>query len=276
MVTFAEAGQALERVTSRGVRCAVVVALLSCACSRRSSELEQTPPARTSPAASVRATAPLAAVPPSTPPVTPKVPPELVACGERDFYRITAGSLQAFEIATELPPPHIRGSRVARQVTDVPLAEPASVVVPVPRQALVRAKQGVFRYELGQKQARQVARGVEELSERERRLFAVAAAAPGEAALPASSVAGVLIDRASDGDKVAVLSVALDGQSYRPTVTIFSGKKELGRLSIGPSVARTQPELDLCLIPGRPWVVVGGTRWLQLLDWESRRLLAEW
>jgi hypothetical protein len=37
-----------------------------------------------------------------------------------------------------------------------------------------------------------------------------------------------------------------------------------------------QPALDLCLIEGRPWVVVGGRQWLQLLDWAGPRLLAEW
>jgi len=46
---------------------------------------------------------------------------------------------------------------------------------------------------------------------------------------------------------------------------------------VGPSLAYLgQPELDLCLIAGRPWVVVGGKDWMHLLDWKARRLLAEW
>jgi hypothetical protein len=69
----------------------------------------------------------------------------------------------------------------------------------------------------------------------------------------------------------------LVGQSYLSTVTIFSYGKERARLNIAPSIAsRGQPKLDLCLIAGRPWVVVGNTLWMQLIDWDSQRLLAEW
>jgi hypothetical protein len=92
-----------------------------------------------------------------------------------------------------------------------------------------------------------------------------------------SSVPGVVIDAAKEGERVAVLSVELDGQGYQPAVTIFSNGKQHGQLETGLSIgSRGQPKLDLCLVPGRPWVVVGGTQWLQLLDWETRRLLAEW
>jgi hypothetical protein len=290
-----------------------------------------------------------------------------------------------FEIAQELPPPHIRGNRVARQTTELTVGEPSNVFLPAKKSVLVIARGGVLRYELDQKRARhyapiqanaplvawadphransfrvravgdeklrefslaglrsadagsppapaQAARHVEALPGFDTRLFAVladgtplystakglvrrghesqpspffqalapatilfadsspdrywAADASGKLALfdqkqsgsPTftSSVPGVVIDAALEGERVAVLSMDLDGPSYRPTVTIFSNGKEQGRLRIGTSVSRGQPDLDLCLIAGRPWVVVGGTRWIQLLDWESRRLLAEW
>jgi hypothetical protein len=90
-------------------------------------------------------------------------------------------------------------------------------------------------------------------------------------------VPGVVIDVATEGERVAVLSLELQGQSYRPSVTIFERGEQRGRLSIGPSVATgAQPQLDLCLIGGRPWIVVGSRHWLQLLDWSAPRLLAEW
>ena len=92
-----------------------------------------------------------------------------------------------------------------------------------------------------------------------------------------SSVPGVVIDAAAEGDRVAVLSIELTGDSYRPAVAIFANGKEEARLSLGPNIGLTsQPKLDLCLIAGRPWVVVGGRQWLQLFDWSTRRLLAEW
>jgi hypothetical protein len=92
-----------------------------------------------------------------------------------------------------------------------------------------------------------------------------------------SRVPGVVIDSAVEGDDVAVLSMALEGNGYRPTVTIFSKGRERGRLRLGPSVASFgQPELDLCLLAGRPWLVVGGRQWLELFDWSGPRLLAQW
>jgi hypothetical protein len=92
-----------------------------------------------------------------------------------------------------------------------------------------------------------------------------------------AKVPGVVIEAAHEGDRVAVLSMDLGGPGYLPHVTIFSNGKEQARLPIGPSIgARGQPKLDLCLVAGRPWVAVGGTLWMQLLDWESRRLLSEW
>jgi hypothetical protein len=304
-----------------------------------------------------------------------------VACGDRVFYRITQSSLQAFEIAKELPPPHIRGSRVARQTVDMKLPEPLSVFSPATKTLVVVAAGAVFRYELGDTEAQRyapiAARGaffawsgtrgksffvhphddasireytlavpasgdrglpageasrVERLRDFDSRLFTVladgtplystpnglvmhgqekprplpelsgpvtilfpdssasrywAADASGKLGLwdrrqgPApvltTSVPGLVIDTAEDGARVAVLSIDLVGHSYRPTVTVFSEGKQQGRLDIGPSFARPeQPELDLCLIRGLPWVVVGGKYWLQLLDWSSRRLLAEW
>jgi hypothetical protein len=290
-----------------------------------------------------------------------------------------------FEIASELPPPNIRGSRVARQATEAAIDEPSNVFS-AGKGVLVIAKGGVLRYELGQERARryapiqasvplvawpdprrvdsfrvraagdeklrefslaalpsgdggspgapaQAARHVEDMPGFDARLFTLladgtplystpkglvrrghesqpsplsessaaptilfgdsspdrywAADASGKLALGdqkqggspifTSSVPGVVIDAALEGERVAVLSMELDGQGYRSTVTIFSNGKEQARLSVGASVAsRAPPQLDLCLIAGRPWVVVGGARWLQLLDWESRRLLAEW
>jgi hypothetical protein len=381
---------------ARASRCAQFVcfalALATSACSRRSSErgapsAKGTPSSAPSVPASepARATLPLESKPLPAP-VTPNVPPQLVACGERDFYRITRSSLQVFEIAQELPPPHIRGNRVARQTAEVAVGEPSNVFSPASKSVLVIAKAGVLGYELDQKRAQhyapiqasaplvawadplransirvraagdeklrefslarlpnadgglppapaQAARHVEDLPGFDARLFTVLAdgtplystpkglARRGQESTPipssqpsapvailfgdsspdrhwtadasgklalwdakqggtpifTSSVPGVVIDAVQEGERVAVLSMDLDAQGYRPTVTIFSNGKEQGRLSVGASVgARGQPQLDLCLIAGRPWVVVGGTRWMQLLDWESRRLLAEW
>jgi len=90
-------------------------------------------------------------------------------------------------------------------------------------------------------------------------------------------VPGVVIDGAREGDQVAVLSMELIDQGYRATVTVFAKGEQQGQLTVGPSLAYLgQPELDLCLIAGRPWVVVGGKDWMHLLDWKARRLLAEW
>lgn len=92
-----------------------------------------------------------------------------------------------------------------------------------------------------------------------------------------SRVPGVVIDVASEGQRVAVLSMELAGASYRSTLSIFSKGEQKGQLSVAPTVAASgQPKLDVCLIPGRPWAVVGGKHWLQLLDWSAPRLLAEW
>jgi hypothetical protein len=86
-----------------------------------------------------------------------------------------------------------------------------------------------------------------------------------------------VIDAAQEGERVAVLSMELVENTYQPTATIFSNGKQLLWLAIGRSIgSREQPKLDLCLVPGRPWIVVGGMLWVQLIDWESRRLLAEW
>lgn len=92
-----------------------------------------------------------------------------------------------------------------------------------------------------------------------------------------SRVPGVVIDTAVEGKLVAVLSMELRGYDYQPFVTIFADGKQQGQLTIGPSIARHgQPEIDVCLISGRPWVVVGGRHWVHVLDWRTPRLLAEW
>lgn len=325
-------------------------------------------------------------MPPLAPPVTPKVPPQLVACSVRTFYRISQSALDVFEIALDLPPPQIRGSRVSRKIAEVGIEEPLNVLSPGKMSALVIATGGVFRYELGKtgaeryapipaksplvawpdrgrsqsfhvhsageaqvreytlariasghaaspEVAAKVSEKIATLPELDGRLFTVladgtalystpkglirnqdasppapfpslsgpatlvfadgsaerywAADASGKLALfdrtagappiATPAVPGVVIDTATDGERVAVLSMTAVDQSYQPTVTIFSNGKEQGRLQIGPSIGtRAQPKLDLCLVAGLPWVVVGSTRWLQLLDWESRRLLAEW
>ena len=99
----------------------------------------------------------------------------------------------------------------------------------------------------------------------------------GASPVVSARVPGVVIDVAREGDRVAVLSLELRGQSYSPSVTIFERGEQRGHLNIGPSVATSvQPQLDLCLVAGRPWVVVGSRHWLQLLDWSAPRLLAEW
>jgi hypothetical protein len=366
----------------------LVLALSASACSRCSSELEPAP-ASVTPSATPSARAaqrPVEPPPePLPPPVTPKVPPELVACGERVIYRITEKSLDVIETAAELPPPQIRGSRVARQTAELGVDEPLNVVSTAKTGAIVIAKGGVFSYELGQTRARRFApiptngplvvwanrrsaesfhvlavgdevvreysiagrpssdagapkgpakpRRVTNLPEFDGRLFTMLAdgtpmystqkglvrlgdeprtaafsdVSPRAAILFAdpspdrfwlanaagkldlwdrkqsasptlsSAVPGVVIDAAQEGERVAVLGIELNDQGYQPTVTIFSNGKQQGRLNVGLSIGlRAQPKLDLCLVPGRPWVAVGGTQWLQLLDWETRRLLAEW
>jgi hypothetical protein len=98
-----------------------------------------------------------------------------------------------------------------------------------------------------------------------------------EAPVFSAHVPGVVIDTAIQGDRVAVLSMELRSEMYRPSVTIFSKGEQVGQLAVAPSpVAFGRPQLDVCLITGRPWVVVGGRHWLQLLEWTSPRLLAEW
>jgi hypothetical protein len=360
------------------------------ACSRRSSELQASASGKPSIAPSAGVTPLPSAKPSSTSklppaPVTPSVPPQLVACAARDVYRITWDSLQMFELAAEPPPPQIRGSRVARQTNQAPVAKPLNVILAARKSVLVIAKDGLFRYEAGQKDVRryapipasaplvawpdprhadsfrvrsagdeklrdyslaglasvapdaapvaaQSARRVVDLPGFDARLFTLLrdgtpfystanglvrggresqkvpfpepAAAPvllfadsapdrhwtadaaGRLALwdqkqPATpvftgSVPGVVIDAAQEGQTVAVLSIELKHRSYVPTVTVFSNGKEQARVDMGPSFTRQPPEIDLCLIPGRPWLLVGGRRWLQLLDWQSRRLLAEW
>src|SRR5688572_12339447 len=141
----------------------LALALATSACSRSSSEREPSSAKGTpSSAASVpasesaSATLPLGSKPLPAP-VTPNVPPQLVACGDRDFYRITRSSLQVFEIAQELPPPHIRGNRVARQTTELTVGEPSNVFLPSKKSVLVIARGGVLRYELDQKRARHYA-----------------------------------------------------------------------------------------------------------------------
>jgi hypothetical protein len=362
----------------------LALSLSASACSRCSSDGEKGQASgKPSAAPSARAPEPkLEVPPPAAPPVTPTIPPELVACGERDFYRITPNALQIFEIAEKLPPPQIRGSRVARQVHQVAIDEPTNLFSPAKKSVVVIAKGGVFRYALGEIEARQYApisekapllgwpRGADsfrvrsagdrssweytlgrapsgdagvakapanilrraaELPEFDGRLFTVladgtplystskglvrgdeshpvpfsepsgpatllfadssadrywAADASGKLALwdrnqagspiSSASVPGVVIDTALEGDRVAVLSVALIDGRYQPRVTIYSNGREQRHVDIGPHFGRTQPTVDLCLVVGRPWIVVGGTRWMQLLDLETRRLLAEW
>jgi hypothetical protein len=360
----------------------VALALVLGACSRHSSE----PPSaneKPSATASVSVLAPAAtsaALKTPAAPATPRVPPQHVACGDRDFYRITRSALQVFEIAAQLPPPQIRGGRIALQTNEVAISEPTNLFSSAPKNVVVVAKDGVLRYELGKKEARllapiparaplhawtgprhadsfyvhtagdgkvreyslagpgvdagapparaQIARSAEDLPGFDARFFTLLAdktpfystakglVRRGDEANPAScpdsttllfadskphryftgdaagrvalwdtkqaaapvssaSVPGTLIDAAQEGARVAVLSLVMNAQGFVPTVTIFSNGQELARVDTGPG-ARQQPELDLCLIAGRPWVVVGTRRWLQLIDWESRRLLAEW
>jgi hypothetical protein len=99
----------------------------------------------------------------------------------------------------------------------------------------------------------------------------------GDEPISTAQVPGIVIDAAHEGSRVAVLSMQLRGKDYQPSVTVFSDGRKETVLPIGPSAAANgQPALDLCVIPGRPWVVVGGRHWLQLLDWSGPRLLAEW
>jgi hypothetical protein len=356
----------------------VYAALLSCGCSRGCSEPER-PPASGSPSASASGK-PAASAPAGAEafvPVTmPKTPPELVACSGRVFFRITDGSLEAFEASRTIPPPHIRGSAAAVQTARVELAEPLNVVALGDGRALVIAKHQVLSYRAGDKEGQaspsiptpaalvtwpdaeqadsfwvrrlgekrlhqyMLAAGDGPITHREQeltgfdaRLFtALADGAPlystpkglirlGDEARPAelpelsaaatlifadpskdrywaadaegnlglwdrtkgidpvltTRVVGAVIDVAREGDRIAVLSMAKSVRKYRPTVTVFSGGQEQAQLRIGESLtSRPEPRLDVCLIADRPWVVVGGRSWLQVLDWSGPRLLAEW
>jgi hypothetical protein len=101
--------------------------------------------------------------------------------------------------------------------------------------------------------------------------------APSEGIRVSPNVPGAVIDVAWDGTTLAVLSVTLDSASYRPTVTIFARGVQQAQVNVAPSPAsQGQPRIDICLLPERPWVVVGGEDWLQVLDWSAPRLLAEW
>ena len=100
---------------------------------------------------------------------------------------------------------------------------------------------------------------------------------PSETPLFSARVPGAVIDASVEGGRVAVLSIEAAGPSYRPFVTIFADGQQIGQLRPAWTPASGgQPKLDLCLIPGRPWVVVGGTKWMQLHDWQTPRLLSEW
>ena len=370
--------------------CVLLLLFWSSVACRRSSQPEESKQAASSATAMVSASAKPVASTQWPPPKPPTLPPQLVACGERDFYRIDQHTLQVFEVAKVIPPPNIRGSRVARQTTEVDIAGPENVVSLAKKRVLVIAKDGLLRYEFGDKEARRyrpiAAPGpvvawadpresdafwlrvqaeksvrkyvlaspaepgakspkaatkpgtvidgvVEPLTDFDSRLFTVltdgtpfystpqglrrlgdsseprpfpalskpptilfadptpnrywAADSSGalalwdlkgpEAPVFSSRVPGVVIDVATQGEEVAVLSMELAEASYRSTLTIFSKGKQQGRLSIAPSVAaHGQPKLDVCLLAGRPWAVVGGRHWLQLLDWTAPRLLAEW
>lgn len=315
------------------------------------------------------------------PPKTPPLPPQLLSCGEREFYRIDQRALQVFEVAEKIPPAHIRGSRVARQSAEFEIPEPLNVLALAKRQVLAIARDGVYRLELGKKQTERYApidtkaplwafaEGGESfvvrvLGEASLRHYDLARLAPDEAGTPSSEprapervekltgfdsrsfgllgestpmystaeglrfgveeaargptlpesmsvlfgdasesrywtaddggrlklweranseapvatsdVPGVVIDAAREGARVAVLSLELDNNSYQPTVTVFIDGRQQARVRIGPTDSSAQPAFDLCLLPGRPWVVVGGRHWLQLLDWSAPRLLAEW
>lgn len=383
-----------QRTSQHWVSALVPLALCwSAGCGRCNSEAEQPPSDAISATASPNAAGQPGDVDnalshgsePASPLTAPSVPPQLVACGEREFYRINQSALQVFEVADDVPPPHIRGSSVARQMTQLNIADPLNVFSMAKKRALVIAENGVFHYELGQTRAQPhapipapaalvawsdprdadafwvrtlgdaslrhyalsslassegksapssaaEADRVQPLAGFDSRLFTPLAdgtplfstaaglvrdgdelpapfprlAAPatllfadaasdrywvadargnlglwdrqsGESPIATSKVPGVVIDVAREGTRVAVLSLELGGGSYRPSVTIFENGQQSARLSIGPSVASgVQPLLDLCLIAGRPWVVVGGRYWLQILDWTTPRLLAEW
>jgi len=383
MVTFTESGQARLHLVC------LAMALSIGACARPGSKDESASAGKPSAAASVSSArpprSPLAPPKPAVPPITPNVAPQIVVCRAREFYRITQTALQAFDIAAEPPPPNIRGSRVSKQIAEAAIQGPLNLISTATKGVLVIATSGVFRYELGQKEARRygsipviaplvalpdqrradtfrvralgdaslreyslaglpsraagappapelVPKQVEDLPGFDMRLFTLLAdgtplystpkglmrrgdesppipfyefpgptatlfadPAPGRywAADPSgrlalfdtkggtppvftSQVPGVMIDAALDGEKVAVLSVELDGMGYRPTVTVFSNGKQQAQLGIGAQIASRPPPFDLCVIPGRPWVVVATTRWMQLLDWEKKILLAEW
>jgi hypothetical protein len=295
---------------------ALALLLCSSACSRRSSEVDRSSGSASPSVRESKRLPPLPSAKPPAPPASPASAPQLVACGAREFYRISPRSLDVFEVAEQLPPPQIRGSRVARQTNAVEIAEPLNLVPLANESVLVIAESGVFRYEAKQRQTKRHAaiplrgpllafpdpkrpdafwiRSVgEDKSEHytfdmlalsdggspSKSSGATGLVPPTQPALPAyaASVPGVLIDTATEGDRVAVLSLELRDDNYQPTVVIFTGGKEQARLTIGPSIGlKRQPKLDLCVMVGRPWVLVGNGEWLQLLDWSSRRLLSEW
>lgn len=376
-----------NRFDGRGWRavCAGVGALLALPCSACSRCSNQTDTTLTAQSAAPAAASAPAKTPAPAAPSAPATSPQHLACGDAEFFRITPRALEVFEISPQLPPPQIRGSRVARQSTEVPIAEPSNVIRLDDETIVVLAKSEVLHYELGRKEnpryaplgsdgplvawgsakdarsfhvhaaqegqirqyalvppTREAARpsGPPPLAERpvlplpdfdgrwltlladgevlysntkgllgtgakasaggprvipEGRALLFADAAPegywwatqggglerwaldGNAPTLTTQVPGVVIDTAVDGARLVVLSVELVGQSYRPTLTTFVDGHRSGQLEVAPSPASLgQPKLDVCLIAGRPWAVVGSTQWLQLLDLEGPRLLAEW
>lgn len=367
------------------VACAAATALLalwSGGCSRCSDHQTTAAPA---PARSAEPTATVPSPSPAVPtPITPSVPLQLLACGDREFFRITSRALEVFEIAPEIPAPQIRGSRVARQSTEVAISEPSNVLRLADGTILALAKSEVLHYELGRKEnpryppiplhgalvawaasgeprmfrvhaggeaalheyelgpfgggqqtpataLRILEARVEPLPEFDSRWLAVmtdgaplyssahglmrAGKEPSGARRPippatvlvfadpspenywlatgtgglerwgldgaaptvAARVPGVAMETAVEGTRLVVLSLQLVGESYRPAITMFDRGRQVRQIEVAPSEASLgQPKLDLCLISGRPWVVVGSTQWLQLLDLDGPRLLAEW
>lgn len=351
-------------------------------------------------------------------PKTPKTPPQHVACGVRDFYRVTGDALQVFQSAEVIPPPAIRGSAVARQIDEHEQHKPSNVVafaggaLSAGENATVHYQEGkatqhppldgsaprtlwadskkerafwVHRegaaqfdqYTLAPTPNAQTTKATPEPKNLEKpnnaqqpakadnpaepedsptgsaratreplkptasrklpgfdgRAFAVmpngspyystpsglleaAVISPAEHhpqlqpsahLLLASTrptelwtsdergdlalwrgnrsdapertwkIPGAIIDVEKRDDTIVVLSLELSGDSYRPTITVITKGERVTQFHVAPSPASLGlPVVDLCVLRDRPWVVVGTSQWLQLLDWTSRRLLAEW
>jgi hypothetical protein len=101
----------------------------------------------------------------------------------------------------------------------------------------------------------------------------------GEPRVMAVQFAGLPIAIAHQGDLVAVASAALTRGERTRELEVFRGQKRLAQLRLPAGLTESRPaagELDLCLLDGKPWVVVGSRTQLLVYDYARRAVVESW